>query len=110
FASSDYSEDEDCTSLIDWIQVNCHMNGGAVGDRIAVGDCVDKLAESLQSVSAGDVGFAHRVVMARTAQAVPDFDESELLRDAKKGTPGKFHHHCDHYRHAKDPARFAKEQ
>src|SRR5439155_487779 len=110
FESSDYYEDEGFTSPINWIRVNCHMNAGAVADRIAVGDCMDKLPESLQSVSAGDVGFAHLVVMARTAQAVPDFDESELLRDAKKGTPGKFHHHCDHYRHAKDPARFAKEQ
>src|SRR2546421_269300 len=108
--SSDYYEDEGFTSPINWIRVNCHMNAGAVADRIAVGDCMDQLPESLQSVNAGDVGFAHLVVMARTAQAVPDFDESELLRDAKKGTPGKFHHHCDHYRHAKDPARFAKEQ
>jgi len=110
FESSDYYEDEGFTSPINWIRVNCHMNAGAVADRIAVGDCMDQLPESLQSVNAGDVGFAHLVVMARTAQAVPDFDESELLRDAKKGTPGKFHHHCDHYRHAKDPARFAKEQ
>src|SRR5438105_14403263 len=76
FDSSDYYEDEGFTSPINWIRVNCHMNAGAVADRIAVRDCMDKLPESLQSASADDAGFAQPVALASTTEAVPALDET----------------------------------
>src|SRR5205807_2379987 len=111
FTRSDYYEDEGFTTPLNWIRVNCHMNASVAGDRMAVGRCLEQLPESTQAMHAGEVGFAHLVVLARTAEAVQEnFSESELLDKAKKNSPGKLHHLCEHYRHAKDPARFAQEQ
>jgi hypothetical protein len=62
-------------------------------------------------MQAGEIGFAHMVVMSRTAQAVGEaFDENDLIHQAREFTPGRLHHISFHYRHAKDPARFADEQ
>src|SRR5258708_35322170 len=59
----------------------------------------------------GEIGFAHLVVLARTSEEVPaGFNEADLIGQAKKVTPGRLHHECEHYKHAKDPAGFAQEQ
>jgi hypothetical protein len=111
FEGSDYFLDEGFTTPINWIRFNCHVNQGVAADRIAVGACEGKLPESVQAMRDGEVGFAHLVVLARTAEAVPaGFNEAELIGQAKKVTPGRLHHECEHYKHAKDPAGFAQEQ
>lgn len=111
FDGSNYYEDEGFTSSLNWIRINCHVQERAAGDRMAVGRTLLRLPESHQAMEAGELGFAHLVVMARTAEAVGEnFDESELINKARESSPGKFHHLCEHYRHAKDPARFAQEQ
>src|SRR2546423_500341 len=111
FEDSEYFDEEGFTTPLNWIRINCHMNAPFAADRVAVGDRLDKMPESVQAMRSGDLGFAHLIVMARTAQAVGSrFDESELIDKARESTPGKFHHHCDHYRHAKDPVRFAQDQ
>jgi hypothetical protein len=111
FEYSDYYMEEGFTSPINWIRFNCHMNGPSTADRIVVGDCTEKLPQSLHAMASGEIGFAHLVVLARTAQAVPDgFDEADLIDKAKLESPGRLHHTCQHYRHAKDPAGFAQEQ
>jgi len=111
FCASNYYEDEGFTTPINWIRFNCHLNQGAAADRVAVGDFVEKLPQSLQAMESGEIGFAHVVVMARTAEAVPaGFHEADLIAQAKQQTPGRLHHICQHYRHAKDPAGFAQEQ
>ncbi len=111
FCRLDYYMDEGFTSPLNWIRVNCNLNLPAAADRVAVGDCIGKLPESEQAMGSGEIGFAHLVVMARTAQAVREsFDENELLDKAREVTPGRLHHLCQSYRHAKDPARFAQDQ
>src|SRR4030088_672972 len=111
FSASNYYEEEGFTTPINWIRFNCHLNQGAAADRVAVGDFVEKLPQSLQAMEAGEIGFAHVVVMARTAEAVPaGFHEADLIAQAKQQTPGRLHHICQHYRHAKDPAGLAQEQ
>jgi hypothetical protein len=111
FCSLDYYMEQGYTTPLNWIRVNCNVNLPTAGDRVAVGDCRKQLAESEEAVEAGDIGFAHLVVLARTAQAVPDsFNEKELLDKARESTPGRLFHICESYRHAKDPARFAQEQ
>jgi hypothetical protein len=111
FCASNYYEEEGFTTPINWIRFNCHLNQGAAADRIAVGECLEKLPQSVQAMESGEIGFAHVVVMARTAESVPDgFKEADLMVDAKKLTPGRLHHVCEHYKHAKDPAGFAQEQ
>ncbi|TMD72259.1 MAG: DUF222 domain-containing protein, partial [Chloroflexi bacterium] len=87
------------------------MTSNAISDRIAVGEHTSDLAESTQAMDAGEIGFAHLAVMARTANAVGDaFDETMLLRLAKESSPGRFHYNCLHYRHALNAEAYADEQ
>jgi hypothetical protein len=60
---------------------------------------------------AGEIGFAHLPVMARTAKAVGDaFDESVLLKKARNCTAGKFYYKAQQYRHSVQPKAYADEQ
>jgi Domain of unknown function (DUF222)/HNH endonuclease len=111
FARFDTYMDDGFTSPLNWIRFNCHLDWGVAADRLAVGESLGRLPESEQAIEAGEIGFAHVVVMTRTSQAVGEgFDEKDLIDKAREHTPGRFHHLCESYRHAKDPARFAKEQ
>jgi hypothetical protein len=111
FITSSQWEDEGFSSPVDWVRVNCHMQKAAVWHHSAVAEALPKLPQSVDSMAAGEIGFAHVVVLARTACAVGDaFDESDLIDKARKFTPGRLYHRCDHYRHAKDAARFVEEQ
>jgi hypothetical protein len=103
FAASDEYDTQGFASPIDCLRVSCHMTRPAVADRISVGERASELGQSIEAMFAGELGFAHLVVMARTADALgPAFDESQLLTKALENTPGKLHHLCRHYRHAKD--------
>ena len=110
FKESDHWKQRGETSAIDWIRINCHMTSNAAADRIAVGERCDDMAQSVQAMHAGDIGFAHLTVMARTANAVDVFDEERLVQLARDSTPGKFHYECLHYRHALNSKKYAKEQ
>jgi Domain of unknown function DUF222./HNH endonuclease. len=81
------------------------------GDLIAVGENLQRMPETTQAMGQGEIGFAHVKAMARTANAVETrFDEAPLLEKARENSPGKFHHLCQHYRHAANAARYAAEQ
>ena len=111
FAATDEYDEQGSVSAIDWIRIHCHMTSNAAADRVAVGRRMLEMPQSLASLDAGKIGFAHLSVMARTADAVGKaFEESVLLVDAEKTSPGKFFHHCRHYRHAVDAAGYAAEQ
>ena len=111
FEKCDHWELQGSNSALDWIRFHCHMTSKAAADRVAVGNCRSELAESVQAMRAGDVGFAHLMVMARTAQAVGEaFDETALLDVARENSPGKFHYQCLHYRHAVNSEKYAAEQ
>src|SRR5690348_3831841 len=61
----------------DWIRFNCHMNSNAVWNALAVGAQEEKLAESVQAMKAGEIGYAHLATMGRTADVVGKvFDET----------------------------------
>jgi len=108
-ATKDY-EDQGSVSPIDWIRFNCHMTGPSAADRVAVGELAPQLASSVDALADGEIGFAHLVVMARTADAVGSkFNEAVLLKKARENSPGKFHHICRHYRHAIDAYSFNAE-
>src|SRR5579864_2286070 len=111
FEKSDHWENQGSNSPIDWIRFHCHMSSNAAADRIAVGERLESLTHTVAATVAGEIGFPHVVVMARTADAVGDtFDEQELLDKAVSSTPGKFRFICQHYRHAADPKAYASEQ
>lgn len=111
FAATDQWECDGSVSPIDWIRLNCHMTSTAASDRVAVGEHIPKLVESIAAMVHGDVGYAHISVMTRTADAVGDaFDETALLAVARDNSPGKFHFKCLHYRHSVDPKAYADQQ
>src|SRR5438552_19187215 len=111
FEKSKHWGNQGSNSAIDWIRFNCHMTSNAAADRVAVGERVGQLPESLQAMRAGDIGFAHLTVMARTANAVGEaFDEQRLVQLARDNSPGKFHYQCLHYRHSVNSRQYAEEQ
>jgi len=111
FDKGAYWEQEGSNSPIDWIRFNCHLTSNAAGARIAVGENLGRMAESAQAMQAGEIGFAHLVELARTADAVGKaFDETKLLELARENSPGKFHYKCMHYRHSVDAKAVAEEQ
>src|SRR2546428_969742 len=111
FVQTDFWEEQGSASPYDWVRFNCHMTSNAAGDRVAVGELASNLAESIQALDSGEIGFAHLTVLARTANAVGKaFDETKLLKLARDNSPGKFHYKCLHYRHSVNSKQYAGEQ
>jgi hypothetical protein len=111
FKQSKYWDYEGFNSVGDWMRFNCHMTSTAAADRINVGEHLHEMNATAGAMDAGEVGFAHVTVMARTADAVGKvFDETQLLPLAKENSPGKFHYKCLHYRHSIDAQAYAETQ
>src|ERR1700737_1024915 len=81
FAVTNYYDHEGgAISAVDWMRLNCHMTSNAVADRVSVGSRLGDLVHSVAQVAIGEIGFAHLVVMARTAKAVGEaFEGRQLL-------------------------------
>jgi hypothetical protein len=103
--------DEESDTAINWITFNCKMTRNLAADCVAVGEQLSRMPESAQAMRAGEIGFAHMPVMARTAKAVGDvFDERVLLAKARKVSAGKFYYKAQQYRHSVQPKAYADEQ
>jgi len=90
FAAGEEWDGEGFASAIDWIRFNCHVTSSVAANYVAVGKAA--LSETVRELGAGRLGFAHLIVMTRTAQAVgPRFDEAALLPIALESSPSKFH-------------------
>ena len=113
FAETDQYYREGFVSPMHWMRVNLHMTGGAAGDRIAVGEQLQNIPESHQSLLDGEIGFAHLAHIARTATTIEEsgtnkqFDETPLLEKARVLTVGRFINFTYHMRHSGDPAGYA---
>src|SRR3984893_415398 len=116
FAETDEDDQQGSYSPIHWLRLNCHLTAGAAADRIAVGEQLQSIPESHQSIVEGGIGFAHLTHVARTAAAIEEtgtskpFDERPLLEKARELTVGRFIDFCHHMRHAADPEGYAAEQ
>ncbi|TMB47146.1 MAG: DUF222 domain-containing protein [Chloroflexi bacterium] len=116
FAGTDEYDVQGSVSPIHWIRLNCHVGGGAAGDRVAVGEQLGHMPESGEAMAGGEIGFAHLALIARTATALAEsgsnkeFDETHLLEKAKRFSVGRFRNFCHHQRHADDPEGYAAEQ
>jgi hypothetical protein len=101
-------------TAIDWIRHECKMGGGAAADRVDVGRCQEKMPRSQEALAAGEIGFGHLALIARTATALSNsptsrgFDETDLLEQAKDCSVGRFRHVCHHARHAQDAEGYAR--
>jgi len=113
FAATDEFDREGSYSPIHWIRTNCHMTGGAAADRVAVGEQVATVPETVEAMAAGQIGFPHLALIAREAEALVEsgskeqFDEAKLLDKAKEFSVGRFRNFCHHYRHSVDPHGYA---
>jgi hypothetical protein len=113
FANTNEYDEQGFVSPIHWIRRNCNLTGGAAADRIAVGEQLQRVPESHQSVVEGEIGFAHLAHIARTAVAIEEtgtnkpFDETQLLVKARELSVGRFIDFCHHMRHAADPKGYA---
>jgi hypothetical protein len=58
------------TSPIDWAKEECHLTGTAAWDALVVGQQAARLPESTRALVAGEIGYAHLALMARTAEWV----------------------------------------
>src|SRR2546423_12899247 len=83
FEQSGHWIDDGFMSAIEWIRFNCKMMSNAAADRIAVGERMTQLAESTQAMEAGDIGFAHLTVMARTSKAVGRSEERRVGKECR---------------------------
>jgi len=111
FAAGRQYEVDGFTTAISWLRFNCHMSSGAAANSVCVGENLERLSDSVQKVYSSELGYAHLVVLARTADDVGEaFNEQDLLPQALENSPGKLHFQCRHYRHAKHPAAVAAEE
>src|SRR6202795_4343626 len=111
FVATDFYDLQGYATPYDWLRFKCHLTSTAAADLIAVGRNLQRVPESVQAVSQGEIGFAHIKAMARTAGALgPKFEEAPLLEKARESSPGKFYYTCHHYRHMADGKGFAAEQ
>src|SRR6266852_6248190 len=111
YAQTNEYEEQGFDSPISWIKANCHMSGGAAGDRVCIGEQLDRLGQSSAAMEAGEIGFGHLALIARTSAALGDrLDEAKLLRQARKMSVFRFRNACTHARHAGDPQGFVAEE
>jgi len=84
-AATDEYDEQGSVSPIHWMRHKLHMGGGAAADSVAVGEHLQSLPESHQSLVDGEIGFTHVALIARTAAAIAEsgtnkpFDEAPLL-------------------------------
>jgi Domain of unknown function (DUF222)/HNH endonuclease len=106
----------DAPTAGEWIRHNCKTTSSVAYDSINVGEQLHRLPQCADAVAAGEIGFAHLSVIARTAKALdglrtePAFAEDELLQRAKDSSAGRLWHYCMRLRHALDPEGVAQEQ
>src|ERR1700716_627444 len=115
FAETDEYDQQGSLSPLHWIRVNCNLTSGAAGDRLAVGEQLQSIPQSHQSMVEGEIGFAHLAHIARTSAAIEQttnkpFDEAPLRDKARDLTVGRFIDFCHHMRHTADPEGYAAEQ
>jgi len=116
FAATDEYEEQGAISPIQWIRLNCNMGGGAAADRVAVGQDLPSMPDTVEAMAGGEIGFAHMALIARTATAIAEsgtnvpFEESRLLAKARECSVGRFRIFCDHARHAGDPEGYVREE
>jgi hypothetical protein len=116
FAETDEYDAHGSFSPLHWIRINCYMTSGAAADRVAVGEQLQNLPESVEAMAGGEIGFPHLALIARESEALVEsgsnrqFDETPLLTKAKDYTVGRFRNFCHHQRHAHDPVGYAAEE
>jgi len=114
-AASGEHEEFGFATAVDWLRITLHMREGDVRDRLFVGEQAGHVPASVAAMEAGDIGFGHLVLIAKTRRALVDsvhqtlsFDELQLLACAREESVGRFYYTCENYRYACDAAGYAE--
>jgi hypothetical protein len=116
FETEETEERLDAPTAGEWIRHNCKTSRSVAYDSINVGEQLSRLPKCAEAVVAGEIGFAHLSVIARTASALskkdPEsaFNEDDVLARARESSAGRLWHYCVRLRHALDPEGVAREQ
>jgi hypothetical protein len=116
FATENAGDLLDAPTAGEWIRHNCKTTSSVAYASINVGEQLHRLPQCADAVAAGEIGFAHLSVIARTARALdalttePAFTEDDLLQRARESSAGRLWHYCMRLRHALDPEGVAQEQ
>ena len=116
FARTDYYEDQDSNTPIEWIRHNCKMGSYEAAQRVSVGENILSLPQSVDAVEKGEIGFSHLALLSRTADALSEsdtskgFEETALLDQAREVSVSRFRHICHHARHVDDAAGYAADE
>ena len=116
FETTDQWEVEGYHSPIHYLRDSCKLAGAAATSASAVGQHAAQLPESVAAMRKGEIGFAHLVLMAATAETVAEarpevpFDERPLLRLARTHLVNRFRKDCAHVRHAASERAFLQRQ
>jgi hypothetical protein len=116
FAATQESDDQEALTPIDWIRQACRMSGYAAYQRVCVGDQLAVMPQTIEAMAAGEIGFGHLALMARTARCLSEsptgrgFEESALLEKAVGLSVASFANVCHHARHADDPDGYKNDE
>jgi hypothetical protein len=103
-------------TAVSWLRQACHLTVHAAATAIAVGEQAGRLVKSSAAIAAGQLGWTHLGLMARTVKAVDAsgstvrFDEERLLHKAALLSVRAFRRVCQHVRHQADRDAFLAEQ
>jgi Domain of unknown function (DUF222)/HNH endonuclease len=116
FSTEDAEQRFDAPTAGEWIRHNCKTSRSVAYDCINVGEQLTRIPQCAEAMVAGEIGFAHLSVIARTASALASttpesaFNEDEILRHARESSAGRLWHYCLRLRHALDPEGVAHDQ
>jgi hypothetical protein len=116
-AASPEFEQQGYHTPLEWIRHETRMESGEAANAICVGEQMEAIANSVGAMVNGEIGYAHLVVIARTAEALRSsptstgFDEHKVLERAKtEENLTQFRRFCPNHCHAMDPEAYIEEE
>ena len=99
---------EGSNSATSWLRSTCRLSGGAAAERVQVARELATLPETKASFDAGEIGYQHAAVIARSAaelgSASMEIAEPALLQAAERLDPGQLRMLSREMRYRLDPA------
>lgn len=98
------------TTPIQWLREEAKLPTGVACQHVAVGLSLGSVAQSVEAVERGEIGFGHLALICDTGAAYREgtFDETAFLEKAREQNVSRFRRTCEHARHAQDPRGFAE--
>jgi hypothetical protein len=85
-----YGQSQDSVSTVDWIRHECKLNFKSAADLVCVGLEMHSLAASVAAVRAGEIGFQHLVLIARTDRGLRKDERWRRAMEEAAGGPSPY--------------------